>query len=258
VQNIILIFRKYAEKLIRKLRYPFIHLQLVICLFIFSSAASQSLKYDEIFGNDWQKALSFLEENNEWIESALEKNNISYELAVAVIFPELVRYSALRDKMETTLLKVLYTNLGEDYANFSIGPFQMKPSFAEIIRESSSSLMRRRLKKNLEGKSAYRDEKIYRAEIVADLQYPVSQLNYLVAFIKLCEINYEGCWTDERSKVKFLATVYNTGLNKTAEEIAAMTEKKYFSTKLFKSESYSYSDVALYWYDHYNRAIKLL
>jgi hypothetical protein len=195
--------------------------------------------------------LSFLDENNEWIVPALEKNRIPYELAVAVIFPELVRYSAIRDKMETTLLKVLYTNLGEDYANFSIGPFQMKPSFAETIRESSSSLMGRRLRKDLEGKSAYRDEKIYRSDIVTDLQDPVTQLNYLVAFIKLCELNYAGCWSDERSKVKFIATVYNTGLDKKPEEIAAMTDKKFFNTKLFKSESYCYSDVALYWYDNY-------
>ena len=38
-----------------------------------------------------------------------------------VIFPELVRYSAIRDKMEITLLKTLYRNLGEDYADFSVG-----------------------------------------------------------------------------------------------------------------------------------------
>jgi hypothetical protein len=154
--------------------------------------------------------------------------------------------------MEITLLKVLYTNLREDYANFSIGPFQMKPSFAVTIRESSSSVMKRKARKNLDSKSTYKDEKIYRADIVSDLQDPASQLNYLVAFIKLCEIRYEGCWSDERSKVKFLATVYNTGLNKKPEEIAAMSDKKFFNTKLFKSESYCYSDVALYWHDHYS------
>jgi hypothetical protein len=132
----------------------------------------------------------------------------------------------------------------------------MKPSFAETIRESSSSLMGRRLRKDLEGKSAYRDEKIYRSDIVTDLQDPVTQLNYLVAFIKLCELNYAGCWSDERSKVKFIATVYNTGLDKKPEEIAAMTDKKFFTTKLFKSENYCYSDVALCWYDNYRNQDK--
>ena len=92
---------------------------------------SQSLNYPEIFGDDWKKAMLFESENRSWMEPILAKNHISYPLAVAVIFPELVRYSALRDKMEITLLKALYINLGDDYANFSIGQFQMKPSFAE-------------------------------------------------------------------------------------------------------------------------------
>ena len=45
------------------------------------------------------------------MQPVLEKNHISYPIAIAVIFPELVRYSALRDKMEITLLKTLYNSL---------------------------------------------------------------------------------------------------------------------------------------------------
>ena len=52
------------------------------------------------------------------MEPVLAKNHISYPLAVAVIFPELVRYSALRDKMEITLLKALYINLGDRLCKF--------------------------------------------------------------------------------------------------------------------------------------------
>ena len=43
---------------------------------------------------------------------------------MSVVFPELVRYSALRDKMEITLLKALYINVGRDYANFSLAIFR--------------------------------------------------------------------------------------------------------------------------------------
>ena len=108
------------------------------------SGNSQDLNYPEIFGDDWTKALQFESENRNWMEPILVKNHISYPLAVAVVFPELVRYSALRDKMEITLLKALYINLGDNYANFSIGQFQMKPSFAEMICEQANSVLNRR------------------------------------------------------------------------------------------------------------------
>jgi transposase len=35
-----------------------------------------------------------------WIKPALAEYGIPYHEAIAVVFPELVRYSALRDKME--------------------------------------------------------------------------------------------------------------------------------------------------------------
>ena len=109
-------------------------LVLILLIGLLKSGAGQSLNYAEIFGSNWQKALTFIEENNLWIKSALRKYDISYSEAVAVVFPELVRYSALRDKMETAMLKTLYKNLGDDYADFSIGVFQVKPSFAEKMR----------------------------------------------------------------------------------------------------------------------------
>lgn len=119
--------------------------RIIPVLFLFTSVqirtSSQSVNYIEIFGNDWKKAMTFVEENNIWIQPALAYHNITYHEAVAVVFPELVRFSALRDKMETTLLKTLYRNLGEYYADFSIGVFQIKPSFAEKIREESYKVL---------------------------------------------------------------------------------------------------------------------
>lgn len=227
------------------------------CLFLLLSllfsrpALSQHLDYREVFGDDWEKAQTFEQENRNWMEPILTKNHISYPLAIAVIFPELVRYSALRDKMEITLLKALYINLGEEYANFSIGQFQMKPSFAEVIREKVTSVLSRRSGAIYKESTEYDDIKNFRKSIIADLEDPRTQFNYLVAFFKICDKSYSLNRMDEITRLKFLATAYNFGIDKTPSQIESMVNKKFFNTKLFKTENYSYADVSVFWYTQY-------
>jgi hypothetical protein len=209
--------------------------------------------YPEIFGNDWQKALTFLDENKAWIKPALNKNNITYSEAVSVVFPELVRYSALRDKMEITLLKTLYRNLGDDYADFSVGVFQVKPSFAERIIEESQ---RSRFGKLFKTRDEFENDYLFRASIIGDLEDPEREFRYVIAFIKICDKKFRINWEDGASKVKFLATAYNTGFWKSEEEIRTMADKKFFNTKLFKTENYSYADISLFWYNQFlNKSI---
>jgi hypothetical protein len=211
-------------------------------------AYTQQVDYSEIFGNDWQKALDFVEENNVWIKPALKKYGIPYAEAVAVVFPELVRYSALRDKMEITLLKTLYRNLGDDYADFSVGVFQVKPSFAEKIIEESRGTRTGRL---FETRNKFPNDYQFRAYVVSDLEDPEREFRHIIAFMKICEKKFMINSEDEASRIKFLAAAYNTGFWKGEEEIRSMEDKKFFNTKLFKTENYSYADVSLLWYNHY-------
>jgi hypothetical protein len=221
-------------------------------LFLFAGFAgqvsAQSPDYSYIFGSDWQKANSWLQENDSWLRPALEKHNIPYPEAIAVVFPELVRYSALRDKMEIAVLKSLYCNLGKEYANFSIGVFQIKPSFAEYIRNEAPVHGRKKLFEKI---GSYPSGYLFRKSIVDGLEDPATELNYVIAFLRICEKRFLRRWDDEFLKIRFLATAYNTGFWKREEEINAMADKKFFNTKLFKTENYSYADVALFWYNQY-------
>jgi hypothetical protein len=212
------------------------------------SCLSQSVNYQDLFGDDWNKAVTFEKENRSWIEDVLAKNHISYPLAISIVFPELVRYSTLRDKMEITLLKTLYVNLGEDYANFSIGQFQMKPSFAEMITEQAPAVLEQRSGITFKNSSDFDDIKDFRKTIIKNLEDPVSQINYLIAFIRICEKNFKSDGKDEFSEVKFLSTAYNFGFNRKEADIESMIDKKFFNTKLLNGEKYSYSDVSLFWY----------
>jgi len=229
--------------------------RLYILIFLFVASTnflqSQSLNYAEIFGDDWNKALIFESENRSWMAPLLAGNDIPYYLAIAVIFPELVRYSALRDKMEITVLKALYINLGDEYANFSVGRFQMKPSFATMIREQSSVFLGRKsgslFKLGLEND----DIQDFRKQIIAELEDPQTQFTYLIAFLKICEKKYRLNRKDEPARIKFLSTAYNYGIDKTATRIDSMISRKFFNTRLFSTENYSYADVSIYWYNQY-------
>jgi hypothetical protein len=216
------------------------------------SVSSQSPDYAGIFGDDWKKAEAFEKENRSWIKPLLEKNHISYPLAMSIVFPEMVRYSALRDKMEISVLKTLYVNLGEEYADFSIGIFQMKPSFAETIREESSQYLGSRAGIKFKKTADYEDIKEFRKSIIRDLEDQEGQVIYLISFIRICEKKFNLYRLNDSSLIKFLATAYNYGIDKTPNQIVNMTNKKFFSTKIIRSETYCYADVSVFWYNQYN------
>jgi hypothetical protein len=238
-----------------KSHFRFCTVRILLVLLLFSgfvlTSWSQTSNYRDIFGEDWKKAEAFEKENRSWIEPLLNKYHISYPEAISIIFPELVRYSALRDKMEISLLKTLYVNLGQDYADFSIGVFQMKPSFAENIRHESTAFLGRRSGIVFKSPADYAEIKDFRKSIIRDLEDPEGQVAYLISFIRICEKKFNLFRLNEQSRIKFLATAYNFSIDKTALQIAGMADKKFFSTKLLKTENYSYSDVSLFWYNQY-------
>jgi hypothetical protein len=216
---------------------------------------SQEVDYKSIFGKDWDKAESFVAENETWMKQLSKKYDVSYPAAAAIVFPELIRYSSLRDKMEITLLKTLYIYKGQDYADFSIGQFQMKPSFAEAIHKNIKYL-KDQLRNQFRQKISTKDITKYRSSIVKDLEEPESQFIYLAAFLKICETAYNLEDMDEVQRIKFLATAYNYSFQKSFEEVKGMIGRKFFYTKLIKTESYPYSDISVCWYKNYQKKNK--
>jgi hypothetical protein len=54
---------------------------------------------------------------------------------LAIVFPEMIRWSAFNDFIETAAVEQLYVRQGKAVADFSIGHFQMKPSFIEDLEQ---------------------------------------------------------------------------------------------------------------------------
>jgi hypothetical protein len=224
---------------------------LFISLF-FVSFTSSSLDYKVHFGSDYEHATAFFKENHALIKqipghSIREKNVMN-----AIVFPELIRYSMFRDFLETKALQLVYVQYGKEQCDFSIGRFQMKPSFAEELEDKVASLP------VLSGKYsrviAYSDTNKFavRKERVRRLQDIKWQYTYLQCFYDFCQIRLNK-WKDKhlRDQIRFMATLYNHKINASNKEIEKWMHKKCFPYGTGVSYNYcAYSDLSVHFYQH--------
>jgi hypothetical protein len=174
--------------------------------------------------------------------------NLDPFFTLVIIFPELIRYNALSDYFETRALEVLYIQYGKSYADFSIGRFQIKPSFAEVL-ESTYLNSFTVLPKTFE-LDCLSDEADCRDMRVNRLKKPLHQLYYLIMYMQLMNKKYAYLkWNNKEDKLAFYATAYNTGFFKTESEIKTEMNCKRFHTAMYNPQKFwSYCDICVYFY----------
>jgi len=206
--------------------------------------------YPEVFGNNWKKAELFVRENEVWMSDLLYENKVDYHLAMSMVFPELVRYSAICDRMEITLLKALYVHYGTDYANFSIGVFQIKPSCAEEILREIPDLHDKKLIVRFKAINSSISENEKRLIIVKELEDSKSQLLYVAAIVKLLNKTFRNYkWNSDLDKLKFYAAAYNCGFSNSEVFIRQQIDARSFHTGLIRSDNhYCYADIAAFYF----------
>lgn len=161
---------------------------------------------------------------------ALRKAGYDPAFAKAIIYPELLRYSQFRDQLETIALQVLYIQLGSAYADFSIGPFQMKPSFASRLDE-------------LQENEPNREKRI------AALTTTAGQFAYLRNFLTAMDKRYESMrWSSTAEKLRFYAAAYNVGFHRSYEGIVKSADQAQFKLTEWSRKTYRYTDLALAFY----------
>lgn len=202
------------------------------------------------------------QQRSEW-HSVWEKYDVPCDVAEAVIFPELIRYSLFQDKMETGAVKALYVSKGAGGCDFSIGRFQMKPSFAE---ELEKRWMRSGLARQYGMYFDTKDNEIARRIRVTRLEDEEWQCIYLAIFLKMLYLDYgsldrngkqvqDGIDTlPVKEQVRLAATAYNRGCKWVnpgygpIEEILAKAHEKHFHLAVIptaKTHRYVYADIAL-------------
>lgn len=214
-------------------------------LLVMSSATVFSANFPKVFGNDWTSAINYVKEHHDEWSREFEQFDVDPRLAVAIVFPELIRYSMWQDEIERAAVNGLYVIKGTDGANFSIGRFQMKPSFAEEIEQewNRSSLSKEYgFVFNLQQNSEARRSRIRR---LSNMQ---GQCRYLAIFIRLLQQRHPQLeQLSEKEQVCFLATAYNRSFTASFQQIKKIQHERHFHTDVIKTHStclYCYADIA--------------
>jgi hypothetical protein len=222
---------------------------LIATIFLLSFVDDSPVDYRKEFGDDYKNAESVASKLRPLIQQYAKEFNEDPKLMEAIIFPELIRYSRWYDVFETGSLCGLYANIGREYADFSIGHFQMKPSFAESIENFLYSKRNERWVVSLGFSEDFTaDDFSHRMARVRRLQDKEWQLRYLVAFIKCVRIRFSSEFKmTKEEELKFFATAYNAGWQLQSSTIKGLIEKKFFYTERFNPGTrYSYASIALF------------
>lgn len=208
-------------------------LMILIAAALLSFDNPAAIDYREVFGSDYQWANNWVKRNEKVFSKYATQYQIPAKELKAIIFPELIRYNRVFDALEIESLKFLYVSEGKYYADFSVGYFQMKPSFAEAIEKDADKIF---------GYTIIADNEDARKERVKRLTNTEQQLNYLCAFYKVCEKKFSGRkFSSPAEKLKLFATAYNSGYKLSYDKLVDMQSRKYFN-------GHNYSDISLFYF----------
>ncbi len=112
---------------------------ILVCFTTLYSFGNETIDYKVYFKDEIVDAIKYIKCNNKIFTQSCKKYKHNKNEVVAIIYPELLRYNYLKDFFETSSLELVYVNYGSEAADFSIGHFQMKPSFVEQLEKYSKS-----------------------------------------------------------------------------------------------------------------------
>lgn len=213
-----------------------------------------TIDFATIFGEDYQQAANFCKTHKAEIKEKANQYELPADQLTAIIFPELIRYSTFQNFFETKALEYVYVQQGSTAADFSIGNFQIKPSFVE--RLEAALLEEEVLGKQFEHlliPTSYTlsEQRKIRLERLQKLSW---QLDYLCCFYVLTQQKFEALLAslNNEKQLKFLATAYNTGFHKSSHSIEkAMNRASYpYGSKYPEDQQYIYAAVA---WDYYKK-----
>lgn len=214
-------------------------------MLVMNSATVFSVNYPKVFGSDWTEAERYVREHHEEWKKEFDLFGVDSRMAEAIVFPELIRYSRWKDEIEKAAVNGLYVKKGRDGADFSVGRFQMKPSFAEDVERAwnaSSLAQEYGFSFNMADNAEARRSRVRR------LGTEEGQCRYLAIFIRLQQLRLPQLQqVSPEQQVRLLATAYNRSFSASWQSLCRMHHERHFHTDVIKTSStqfYCYADVA--------------
>lgn len=225
------------------------------CLFCLLSFAlcAQSLDCPRLFGARFVAAKHFYLQHKTQIQAACRQKNVSEKMLVSMMFPELMRYSPTRDAAETMANRLLYVNFGGGYGNFSIGCFQMKPSFIEHLEQKVRECQWAEFQFLAYYESTDSVEiRKKRVERLSNLHW---QLQYALFFVQYVDAFWIDGVPSQMSDICYFANLYNIGLQRSNKQIHAFLKAKNYPNpnQTFRPDYYNYGLVSEAIYAHFDR-----
>lgn len=186
-------------------------------------------------------------DNNPCIKQTLSSrltNEHSF-MGMSIVAPEIATHSEFIDYLETEVMEMMYVEFNR--SDFSIGPFQMKPSFAVFIENYISKNKIKKFKDLIITASSERETRKVRIRRLLSVKW---QAIYLSAFLYYAESYTRAISFDStESKLKYWATLYNSRIDSSPSEV-----KKIMQSKLFPhfAPRYNYSDVVYEFFEIMN------
>ena len=221
-------------------KYKFFHLTAAIFLLQFHP-----------FTEDIKTAVKFLEQEKVTILQIKNTSATEGDEALAIAFPELLRWNAFNDFLETAAVELIYIQSGSKSNDFSIGHFQMKPSFIEQVENyvTTHDALKTFDYVVIKGKTDVecRKERIYR------LKQWAWQLRYAHVFWLVAQDKFKHrTFKNKQERVRFYATAYNYGFFRPENEIETWLNIAQFPYgSKYKGEQVAYGDLAVEFFDNY-------
>ena len=230
---------------------------LAASLIMISLAATTTQLFNEdfglSFGNKYTKAQQYLNLHQDAFTPYTAMVGVNEKFMKAIVFPEVMRYNEVYDGIQTESLKVLYKEWGTDYANFSIGHFQMKPSFAlQVEKQMTDLLTPGQIRDMGFDKILSAPEITQRSLRLQYLDNTAWQAKYLTAFIMICNARFEHkIWASDQEKLAWYASLYNRGINCSDASIKrSVQQASFYLEKGMPGKKYCYAAIAQYFYMH--------
>jgi hypothetical protein len=213
-----------------------------------ANAVAQS-EYCHTYEKDCRNAKDFFVQHQSKLANAANACGLSAKFLFAIVAPELTQFSYLSNKIETYSLKVFYVQNGTAYSDFSIGVFQMKPSFIENIENyiTADAMLKDQYKEFLFVNPHQRQARVERVDRLSSTEWQIAYLSLFCAVMnhKFADVAF----TNIEEKLRFYANAYNSGFHRSETELKSV-KGAYFPH--FSIQKYRYADVSVWFYENTN------